>query len=80
MDNYEEILIFREIILIRRWQTNRAGNQENNQANFQRNDRNPRERENLENNQVNFNINNEPQIGENVFPGGINKSVTLEST
>ena len=80
MNNYEEIFIFREIIIIRRWQTNRAGNQENFQANFQRNQRVPQERENFENNQVNFNINNEPQIDENILHGEINKLVTLEST
>lgn len=80
MNNYEEILIFREIILIRRWQTNRAGHQENFQANFQRDHRNPPERENFENNQVNFNINNEPQIDEIILQGEIYKSVTLEST
>ena len=80
MNNYEEIFIFREIIIIRRWQTNRAGNPENFQANFQRDHRVPQERENFGNNRMNLNINNEPVIDGNLLQGEINQSVSLEST
>ena len=80
MNNYEEILIFREMIIIRRWQTNRAGNQENFQANFQRDHRDPQERENFENNRINMDINNEPDIDGNLLHGEINQSVSLKST